>query len=157
MDPLALVCFFLGFLLLVVEIFVPGFGVPGITGALLVAAGIILVSSSVLMAVLLLILLVILLSVLFIILARSAAKGNFGKRIIQKYALTNKEGFSSMEDLSYMVGCRGKALTILRPAGMADFDGKRMDVQTEGGFVKAGEMVSVLRVEGAKLIVKREE
>ena len=42
----------------------------------------------------------------------------------------------------------GVATSYLRPAGVATFDGHRVDVLTEGEFVPAGTPVAVTRVEG---------
>lgn len=52
-------------------------------------------------------------------------------------------------------GAVGVALTDLRPAGVASFDGHRVDVVTEGNYVKAGERVEVLRAERYRRVVRR--
>jgi membrane-bound serine protease (ClpP class) len=44
----------------------------------------------------------------------------------------------------------------LRPAGLATFDDRRVDVLSEGDFVPAGTPVRVTRVEGARIFVKPE-
>lgn len=48
----------------------------------------------------------------------------------------------------------GTALSFLRPAGVATFNGVREDVLTEGEFVPAGTPVRVTRVEGARIFVR---
>jgi membrane-bound serine protease (ClpP class) len=53
-----------------------------------------------------------------------------------------------------LVGKAGVALTALRPAGTAVFDGKRVDVVSEGTFVPKGEMVKVIAVEGLRVVVR---
>ena len=50
-------------------------------------------------------------------------------------------------------GRTGKALTPLRPAGIAEVDGRRIDVQTQGEFIEPGTTVVVLRTEGSKVLV----
>lgn len=52
-------------------------------------------------------------------------------------------------------GAIGVALTDLRPAGAADFDGHRIDVVTEGDYVAAGERIVVLRAERYRRVVRR--
>jgi membrane-bound serine protease (ClpP class) len=52
-----------------------------------------------------------------------------------------------------LVGKSGRAVTALRPAGVAELDGRRVDVVTEGVFVEAGREVRVVSVEGAKVVV----
>jgi membrane-bound serine protease (ClpP class) len=53
-----------------------------------------------------------------------------------------------------LLGKNGVALTALRPAGTAVFDGKRTDVVTEGGFVEKGQPVTVVEIEGLKVVVR---
>lgn len=52
-------------------------------------------------------------------------------------------------------GDTGTALTDLRPAGVADFDGHRVDVVSEGGYLEAGEELEVVRAETYRRIVRR--
>lgn len=52
-------------------------------------------------------------------------------------------------------GRTGTALTDLRPSGIAQIDGNRVDVVSEGGFIRAGEPVVVVRDEGYRRVVKR--
>ncbi len=58
-------------------------------------------------------------------------------------------------ELEHYRGQFGRALSSLRPSGVADFDGKRVDVLTEGGPVEAGEMVRCLEVRAGRVIVRR--
>ncbi len=56
---------------------------------------------------------------------------------------------------SELVGRRGRALSMLRPAGRAEFDGELYDVVTEGDFVQPGEPVEITAVHGNRIIVRR--
>lgn len=51
-------------------------------------------------------------------------------------------------------GATGVALTDLRPSGMADIDGRRIDVVTEGGYVASGEQVEVIADHGYRRVVR---
>jgi membrane-bound serine protease (ClpP class) len=53
-------------------------------------------------------------------------------------------------------GATGVAATALRPAGRATLDGHGVDVTSEGGFVEPGTRVRVVRVEGARVVVRPE-
>ena len=53
-----------------------------------------------------------------------------------------------------LLHCTGVALTQLRPSGAAVFDGKRVDVVTEGGLIDRGASVKVMEVEGARVVVR---
>jgi membrane-bound serine protease (ClpP class) len=52
-------------------------------------------------------------------------------------------------------GATGVALTDLRPAGVAEIAGRRVDVVTEGEYVRAGDAVEVLVDEGYRRLVRR--
>ena len=66
------------------------------------------------------------------------------------------EGYTvSDKDLSHLIGAKGKAVTLLRPAGAAMINEKKYDVLTEGEFVPKDSEIIVVRVEGSKVIVKK--
>jgi len=48
----------------------------------------------------------------------------------------------------------GKALTILRPAGTVIINNERIDVVSEGGFIEQNTKVIVIKVEGARIVVR---
>jgi membrane-bound serine protease (ClpP class) len=52
------------------------------------------------------------------------------------------------------VGDVGEAASTLRPIGTAVFGGKRLEVMSEGEFLKKGQAVEVVRVEAQKVVVK---
>ena len=57
-------------------------------------------------------------------------------------------------DLSRLVGLRGRALTPLRPSGMVDFDGRRLDGVAEEGLIASGSTVQAVRVHSGRLVVR---
>jgi membrane-bound serine protease (ClpP class) len=52
-------------------------------------------------------------------------------------------------------GRSGVALSPLRPAGIAEVDGVRVDVVSDGDFIDAGTPIEVTRVQGNRVIVQR--
>jgi len=54
-----------------------------------------------------------------------------------------------------LIGRRGTAVTPLRPAGTAMFDGQRIDVVTEATFTPQGAAIEVTGVEGNRVIVRQ--
>lgn len=56
-----------------------------------------------------------------------------------------------------LVGKTGFAVSILRPAGVARFDGRKYSVVTGGEFINAGSEVIVTRVQGNRIHVKHLE
>jgi membrane-bound serine protease (ClpP class) len=76
-----------------------------------------------------------------------------GKKLVLE---SNETGFvSGGEGLSALVGAAGAALSALRPAGMAEIGGKRIDVVTAGEFIPPGEKITVVAVEGSRVVVKK--
>jgi membrane-bound serine protease (ClpP class) len=57
-------------------------------------------------------------------------------------------------ELEKLLGKVGETLTSLRPAGIAIFDGSRVDVVSEGGFLSKNTPVKVVKIEGRKVVVK---
>lgn len=55
--------------------------------------------------------------------------------------------------LKRLEGQTGTALSDLRPAGIAQIDGERVDVVTSGDYVARGKAIVVLRVEGQRVVV----
>ncbi|MFL5330433.1 MAG: NfeD family protein [Gemmataceae bacterium] len=53
-----------------------------------------------------------------------------------------------------LLGAIGTAATMLRPAGMARFGDRFVDVVSEGGFIPPGTAVQVVEIEGNRVVVK---
>jgi membrane-bound ClpP family serine protease len=58
--------------------------------------------------------------------------------------------------LEALVGQSGVALTDLRPVGRVEVINKRVEARVERGFVSAGGLVRVVRVEGTRVIVREQ-
>lgn len=61
------------------------------------------------------------------------------------------------ESRTRMLGKAGTALTPLRPGGVAEVDGARLEVETEGAFVAAGSRVRVVAIDRRRTIVRLDE
>jgi len=55
---------------------------------------------------------------------------------------------------SLTLQAQGKALTDLRPSGIAQFEGKSFDVLAEGNFISKGSLVQIHQIEGATIFVR---
>lgn len=58
------------------------------------------------------------------------------------------------QEMEKLRGRIGKTLAPLRPAGVADFDGRRIDVITEGMMVDGGQWVRCIDVRAGKVVVR---
>jgi membrane-bound serine protease (ClpP class) len=57
-------------------------------------------------------------------------------------------------ELENLRGRFGRAVSALRPAGVVDFDGRRVDTITEGLMVEPGQWVRCIDVRAGKVIVR---
>ena len=153
-ETLPAILFVLGLALLFVEAFLPGFGVAGGTGLLLLIVGIVLTAESAFEAIVMIVILLLLVAAVLFIILRSAKRGRLSRILVLRSSANRESGFSATEDYSAMVGKEGVALTTLRPAGTAEFDGQRLDVVSEGAFIEKGEKVRITRSEGRRIIVQ---
>jgi len=153
-DPVAAVCILIGTILIIIEMFTPGFAVPGISGIILLVLGIVMTAGSFFEGLVIFLVIMAILTIVLIIVLRSAAKGAlFKSPLIHKHNETSKEGYISTTDMQIFVGKVGKAISPLRPAGTGDFDGVRLDVVTEGDFIDKGMDVIIIKVEGRRIVV----
>ena len=147
------VCVLLGMILIIVDVFLPGFGLPGIGGIVLVGAGVVMVGMHFgsLTAVGTLLVIIAVLAVLISWVLRQASRG--GKRS-DLFLQERDELHTQQEDMKVLVGKAGTTTSVLRPAGIGDFDGVRLNVVTEGGFIEKGQPIEIVRVDGSRIVVK---
>ena len=67
----------------------------------------------------------------------------------------NRDGYTSVIDKSKFLGAIGVCVTDLRPAGTITVEGEPVDVVTEGNFIKAGDSVKVINVDGSRVLVRQ--
>ncbi|CAA9543078.1 MAG: Putative membrane-bound ClpP-class protease associated with aq_911 [uncultured Thermomicrobiales bacterium] len=67
----------------------------------------------------------------------------------------NRDVVARTEPARSLVGVRGVAQSDLRPGGIAELGGHRVDVVTEGDYVRAGEPVEVVADERYRRVVRR--
>ncbi len=147
----------MGIALLILEVFMPGFGLPGISGIVLEIATLVFVylNYGVIPALIALILLLSLTALALSIALRSAARGRLSRSEMILSASENKEqGYTATEDMSVFIGREGTALTALRPSGIGDFDGVRMDIVSEGDFIPSGVRVRIIQTDGSSIVVR---
>lgn len=150
-----LVLILVGMILVIIEMFVPGFGAPGILGSVCLIAGILIKADSAIEGLLLTLVALTILGVVFVLVMRSATHGALSNTpLVLRTAATKDEGFSAAEDMQVFLNKEGETLTTLRPAGTAEFEGIRLDVVSEGDFIAKGVRVRVSEVEGRRIVVK---
>jgi membrane-bound serine protease (ClpP class) len=151
----SLILFVVGLVLLIIEGLVPGFGLPGIGGLLFVLGGTVLAMQDLSTALLSLSIAIIITALVSIVMVKMGFQSKLLNRVILSNKLESKKGYLSSVILKDMTDKEGVALTELRPSGFAIIDGDKYDVLTEGGFIPKGTQIKVVRVEGAKIFVRR--
>lgn len=163
--------FIIGVILLLIEIFaIPGFGVAGISGIVLIVTGLTLsmidnigfdFSGVPMNGVVVAFFIVIIASFFSLIgsfyVTRKLFGGHtmFGDLALLSTQQTS-EGYAS-SDVQYtaMMGQTGEAFTMLRPAGKVSIDGQVFDAVAQSGFIDKGESIHVVKYENAQLIVRK--
>ncbi|WP_072887969.1 NfeD family protein [Ornithinibacillus halophilus] len=150
----AIILLLLGIGLIIAEFFVPGgilgfIGVGSLVGSLFMAgANIGHMSMSIAIAFIVAV-------VAAVILFRRIGmdKGVF-RHVILKDRETTELGYVSQVNRLDLIGLEGVTVTQLRPSGVGQFDGERIDIVSEGGFVEANKPVKIVKVEGVRIVVR---
>ncbi|MEX2177810.1 MAG: NfeD family protein [Gemmatimonadaceae bacterium] len=153
-----------GLALLALEIFViPGFGVAGVVGFSALLAGLTMalvgdgatartlagavgrVSVSMLAAL-----------AASIVLLRYLPRFPLGRQLMLQTELSAGGGYASAPERdTNWLGRTGRTTSALRPAGIAEIDGERVDVVSDGEMIEAGTTIVVSRVDGNRIVVRR--
>ena len=146
-----IVCFVLGIGLLIMEALMPGFGIAGFSGiALEVVALVLTWQQHGTMATLGMLAIAISTSL------HSLTKGKLSKSsIVNSHTESTDAGYRSAEDMQVFLGREGTATTALRPTGLGEFDGVRLNVVSEGDFIENGTKIRVTQIEGSRIVVKK--
>ena len=160
--------FIIGVILIGLEIFViPGFGVAGVSGIVLVVLGLTLsmvgnrnfdfegVELGGLIEALLVVVLGIFLGFFGSLYLTRKFWGHGRMSVLSLQSSQDADlGYVSFDpELKKKVGSSGIALTDLRPSGKVDIDGEEFDAKSEEGFIEKGATVSVVKQESGQLYV----
>ena len=150
-----LICLGIGVLLLVAEMFIPGFGVAGAMGMIAIFVAILLQIGNPVGILFMAALVLFIIAIGLMLFSRMASRGKLSKsRIVLKEHIDSESTNLSNKNYQSYVGSVGVAVTPLRPAGKAVFDGASLDVVTSGEFLPEGARVQVARVEGLRILVQ---
>ncbi len=168
-----IILFVVGLVLIAVEIFaIPGFGVAGISGILLVVTGLTLslvdnfvfkFNTMLAMRMLIKSLFIVLVSsltalIISLVLTKKAVESRKFKLALHT-TLNTHEGFVGVEQQQQqsLTGKKGIAHTVLRPGGKVEIKGEIYDAISETGFIEKGAPVKVTRHIAGQIYVMPEE
>ncbi len=152
-----ILCYVFGSGLVILEAFMPGFGVAGIAGAILEIAAIILTNRffGVTWSIIATLLVLLFVGTAVFLSYRSAMKGRLSKSAL---ILKETEGTeSAAPSVNEWLDKEGTAVTALRPAGIIEIGGKRLNASTSGEFLAKGTSVRVVGVQGDHLQIRKSE
>lgn len=158
-----LIIMVLGIGLLAAElILIPGFGLAGVLGisAILISLVMSLLGEGAAPTMILttigqvgLSLLIAMIIMVFFL--RALPRLSIGRALVLRTELSTDKGFASApESDSYWLGKTGRSITPLHPAGIADIEGHRVDVVSEGEPIDAEQVITVVRVDGNRVVVR---
>ena len=171
-DWLDLLLVVIGLALLAAEIFfIPGFGIAGISGILCLVVGIYMSLTRVPIpqytwdfmrlrdAGVTLVLAALMLSLFMILTWKIFPRTALARGLVLAHAQTATSGYTvqTIAESQVSLGLRGRASTVLRPAGRARFGAVTYDVMTRGEFIDAGAPVEIIQVEGNRYVVRELE
>ena len=80
----------------------------------------------------------------------------FGRRLVLETDLGagHQHGSAPDSDMRW-IAKQGQASSPLRPAGIAEIEGERVDVVSEGDLIEPDQAIEVTRVEGNRIVVRR--
>jgi membrane-bound serine protease (ClpP class) len=163
-----LLIFAVGLGLLLVEVVViPGFGLVGLAGILLMVAALLMAQigqlelrhfdiDAIAAAMLSFAAGTVIAFFASALLLRNLSKIAAFRRLVLESETKSSEGYvsASIEHDKEWVGQEGVTLSYLRPVGVALFDGKRLDVIAEGEFIAAQTPIKIVEAYGSRLVVR---
>ena len=161
MDPFTLnlimiIGFVIGSGLIIVEAFIPGFGVAGICGVILevVALSCCWTQYGTVPALFALLGVLLLIGLAVFVSYRSAMKGRLSKSHL---VLSQTEAAAEESSQDNWIGKEGVTVTALRPAGEIEIGGARLRAASTGDFIEKGVPVLVTGMEGDHCVIRRKE
>ena len=154
MDYIGILLLILGFILIGVEMLLPGFGAPGISGIVSLIVAVLMIADTVeqglIMTTAIIVLSAIMLTVIMGLLSSKKVKAP----IVLEAELKPPDALLDSKDLEYLVGKVGKAVTDLKPVGKGSFDGILLDVRSESTYLSKDSNIRISRIHENTIIVQ---
>jgi len=154
----SVVLFVAGFLLLLIEVFaIPGFGIAGLSGIVMVFVAIGTAFASWYEALVVILASIVISIIGLVLLARYLSRFEAWGRFVLKTRATTEDGYVSGPSKEDLIGAIGETVTMLRPAGVVRIDDRRIDAVSEGVFLPAGVLVEVVDISGNRVVVRQRD
>ncbi len=163
-----IIIFVIGILLILLEVFlIPGFGIAGVAGIIMVTVGLILsllynvaldfsqVTYTAIMEAVFVVMIAVMGSIVltFFAVKHVFYSSKYGMSLANE--MKSAKGFTSTEkDLSIMINKEGTAATILRPSGRVYIDGVKYDAICKQSYIDKGVEIRIIDFVNGQLIVE---
>ena len=91
----------------------------------------------------------------FAIVVNRQPSSRLWRKVVLRDSSTAERGYVSAETRAELVGKAGEAATELRPSGKAMIEGTLVDVVSEGAFIRKGALLTVVSVQGSRVVVRQ--
>lgn len=151
-----IILFAIGLLLLLAEVFlIPGFGLAGIGGAAAILASIFLTFGNMVQATYSILIALGLSIAGFFLLIRFIPSTRAWRKFVLSTEQKKELGYTvGTKDLKRLTGKEGIAITPLRPSGIVEVNGKKLNALTLGEYVDSNTKIKIISVEGNKIVVE---
>ena len=152
----AVFLYFASAVLLIVEVFVPSGGLISVCSLACVIGGVaIFFNHSITTGWVGIGIAVVMIPTVVLITYKIFPKTRFGKSVtLTPPQRQQGDAIPDTNELKKLVGALGIVLTPLRPVGMCDFSGRRIECVAEGGYVDKGKKIKVIDVESTQVTVR---
>ncbi len=154
--PAVLLC--VGAIFIVIEVFMPGFGFFGISGSVLIVAGIIvriIEGLSLLQSIMLILIVLLFFIVCFIFMVIGAKSGLISSSLFENSSTLSEDYNKVSKELRKLVGRSGKAISQLNLGGKAKINGKIYDVQSINSYIEPGSHIKVVEIKDNTIMVRK--
>jgi membrane-bound serine protease (ClpP class) len=152
----AVFLFFVCAVLIVAEVFVPSGGLISICALACLVGGIaIFFHYNMIAGWIGVVIALIMIPTMLIFTYKIFPKTRFGKSVtLSPPQRRQGDAVPDTDELKDMLGAEGVVLSTLRPVGMCDFSGRRIECVAESGYVEKGKKVKIISVESTQLKVR---
>jgi membrane-bound serine protease (ClpP class) len=137
---------------LICESLLPGFGVCGFIGIILLAVSAVLTAAHVPFGGVIVVFELIFAAAVCMFFIRLMFRRQKSSKIVLTETLDMDK--ADIKDLSYLFGKTGKTTTAVKPEGKAVIDGTTLEVYSTGPFIPADRRVQVVEISSRRVIVK---
>jgi len=142
--------------LIMAEVFIPSGGMLGLCAVISLISGVVLFfRHSPVAGWIGIVVALVMVPSLLVLAYKLLPRTRFGRRVLLAPPVRQRgEAIVDMPELNKLLGRMGRVLTPMRPVGMCDFDGQRVECVAENGYVERDKRIKAVRIEGTQVTVR---